>query len=108
MNVLYVEKIKDINGYGLTLCLLITLIGLVYMMCKVFTDEIGPATIGFFIVLFGFLIAPNVLGNIDFLNKEIIKYKVTIDSDYDINELYDKYDVIEVEGKIFTIEEKDD
>lgn len=76
------------------------------MFYELFNDKVEITIICFFIMFFGLLISPKIFENIKPLSREVVKYKVTIDSDYDINELYDKYDVIEVEGKIFTIEEK--
>ena len=35
------------------------------------------------------------------------QYQVTIDNSVTMSEFYDKYEVIEVEGKIYTIREKD-
>lgn len=40
--------------------------------------------------------------------EEHIEYKVTIDESVSMSEFYDKYEIIDQEGLIFTVKEKDD
>ena len=49
-----------------------------------------------------------VLGNINNKNDvNYIKYKVTIDDSVPMSEFMDKYEIIDQEGKIYTVKEKD-
>lgn len=57
------------------------------------------AFIGSLMMLFGFLSNTN---SIDY-----IEYKATIDDSVSINEFLDKYEILDQEGKIYTIREKD-
>ena len=66
---------------------------------KILFSVVGVVTIGIFVCLFCSSIKTD----------EIIdtKYKVTISDEVSMTEFYEKYEVIEQNGQIFTVREKD-
>jgi hypothetical protein len=76
---------------------------------EICSGEIGMAAftiiLGTFITLvFGFLMGDANSQPIAYKNQ----YKVTISDEVKMNEFYERYKVIDQEGKIYTVEERDD
>jgi hypothetical protein len=94
-----------VAGVIILICgILISLVSLVALVMAI-KEESSPAIVGF--------VATCVLGGlfigfgIDELNQQPeTHYQVTIDYSVPMNEFYKKYEIIEVEGKIYTIKEK--
>lgn len=53
------------------------------------------------------LIVGVVAGYLNFPLETIQEYKVTVSDDVSLNEFIEKYEIIDIEGKIYTIREKD-
>lgn len=77
----------------------------VYFLTRYFREE--PAIV--ILILSILFLCLSVIGVYQsFFMKEITYYQVTIDDSVSMVEFNEKYDIVEVEGKIYTIKEKED
>lgn len=69
------------------------------------TDNVVCGLVAFLVVgvLFGFLLGVKVEEYAD----TVSTYKVTISDEIKLNEFYEQYEILEQEGKIFTIKERE-
>jgi hypothetical protein len=59
------------------------------------------------ILTIGFMVFSGVGGMENKNNPHHIEYKVTIDDSVSMNEFLDKYEILDQEGKIYTVKEKE-
>ena len=100
IEVLDKAEIKDISFQGLVVGLLVFFI--VAIVGAIITEGESPAAIALisvFACLVTFFIFAKPTGE--------YKYKVTIDDTVSLNEFYEKYEIIDQEGKIYTIRLKE-
>ncbi|MGM9684183.1 MAG: hypothetical protein ACI3XQ_11365 [Eubacteriales bacterium] len=93
----------EFNEIALFSCTLICIAaGFFIDLYSDFSDGIFGAIAGFFIGIFVYAIIFQYIFQVKF-----IKYKVTISEEVSMTEFYDKYEIIDVDGAIYTIREKD-
>ena len=63
---------------------------------------IGCTFIGAYIGLIGFVISEHETNTVDY-----IEYKATVSDEVSMNEFYEKYEVVDQEGKIYTVRERE-
>ena len=92
-------------GIGLIVGIIIMIIN--YLDYEMFDPTLLILTGGFVIIglIFGMLIAENTNHETDTVDH--IEYKVTIDDSVSMNEFLDKYEILDQEGKIYTVKEKE-
>lgn len=61
----------------------------------------------FFILALGAGVVGSLGGTLSKTNINHIEYKVTIDNSVSMNEFLDKYEILDREGKIYTVKEKE-
>lgn len=94
----------EVNGTALISCTLICMIiGLFIDLCNDLSDGILGAIAGCLVGCFAYAIIFQCIFPIKF-----IKYKVTVSEEVSMTEFYDKYEIIDVDGAIYTIREKND
>lgn len=88
------------------------IIGIIVMIINYLDERIFDPTFLFLIgvlvlagSMIGMLIAENTNHETDTVDH--IEYKVTIDDSVSMNELLDKYEILDQEGKIYTVKEKE-
>lgn len=69
--------------------------------------EYEPGAIAFGIIIIGIAIATTIFILIHEVNKTYPLYQVTITETTNMKEFYEKYDIVDQEGLIFTIRDKD-
>lgn len=91
------------NETALLLCTLICIIlGLILDLCNDLSDGILGAIAGFLVGIFAYAIIFQCI-----FPDKFIKYKVTISEEVSMTEFYEKYEIIDVDGAIYTIREKE-
>ena len=94
----------ETNGTALFLCILIcAIVGFTFYLCNDLSDSILGAIAGCIVGIFAYAIIFQCIFPIKF-----IKYKVTVSEDVSMIEFYERYEIIDVDGKIYTIREKND
>ena len=92
----------EINGTALFLCTLICMIlGLFLDLFNDFSDGIFGVIAGCLVGIFAYAIIFQCIFPVKF-----IKYKVVISEEVSITEFYEMYEIIDVDGAIYTIREK--
>lgn len=91
-------------------CLILGLIGAVisiYVTIELFLNcyDIEPWIS--LVVAIAFIVAAILSGIPNKNNVDHIEYKVTIDDSVSMNEFLDKYEILDQEGKIYTVKERD-
>ena len=105
IDILSKTEIRDIHileFVGLTLVSILIAFGLVlWLDDKCDIDEIP---IIFLVIFLGGMMCLN--GVLSSYKTGKYEYKVTISDEVSLNEFYDKYEIVDQEGKIYTIKEK--
>lgn len=92
----------ETNGTALIFCTLICMfIGLIIDICNDLSDGILGAIAGSIVGIFAYAIIFQCI-----FPDKFIKYKVTISEEVSMVEFYEKYEIIDVDGMIYTIREK--
>ena len=93
----------ETNGTVLFLCTLICMtLGLIFDLCNDLSDGIVGAIAGCIVGMFAYAIIFQCIFPVKF-----IKYKVVISEEVSMTEFFDKYEIIDVDGVIYTIREKE-
>lgn len=93
----------ETNGTALFLCTLICMIlGSIIDLFNDFSDGIFGAIAGSIVGIFAYAIIFQCIFPVKF-----IKYKVTISDEVSMTEFYEKYEIIDVDGAIYTIRDKE-
>lgn len=93
----------ETNGTALFLCTLICIIlGLIIDLCNDLSDGIFGAIAGCIVGMFAYAIIFQCIFPVKF-----IKYKVVISEEVSMMEFYEKYEIIDVDGAIYTIRDKE-
>ena len=104
IEILSQEVCNEFQTVPLLLCLMIlSMIGMSIDLFNDFTDGIGGAFIG---CILGLLVYAIIFETI--MPEKYVKYKATITEDVSMTEFNDRYEIIDVDGKIYTIRERDD
>ncbi len=85
-----------------TILVVVGVIGIIYGI-----QEYEEGAIGFGIVMIGIAIIITTFTLIHEVNKTYPQYQVTITEKTNMKEFYEKYDVVNQDGLIFTIRDKD-
>ena len=103
IEILLQEVCNELQTVPLFLCIIIlSLIGMLIDLFNDFSDGIIGAFVGCILGLCIYAIIFNVI-----LPEKYVKYKVTISEDVSMTEFNDRYEIIDVDGKIYTIKERD-
>lgn len=95
---------NETNEIGLFLCTLIcAIVGFAIDLCNDLSDGIFGTIAGCLVGCFAYAIIFQCIFPVKF-----IKYKVTISEEVSMVEFYEKYEIIDVDGMIYTIREKND
>ena len=102
------ETISDIFGVIFTIALFAFIIGFIFIIITDGGDFPFYMFIASFIIMIisGGAFSINEANSIEIPNGKY-EYQVTIDDSISMSEFNDKYEIIEVEGKIYTIREKE-
>ena len=102
IEILSQEVCNELQLVPLFLCIMIlSFIGMLIDLFNDFTDGIVGAVLGCILGLFVYTIIFEAI-----IPETYIRYKVTISEDVNLKEFYDQYEIIDVDGKIYTIKEK--
>ena len=85
------------------LCLVVIVLSIYIVVCAIKEGSFGGAIVGLVFVGFGIFLNWVV---IDETIKPTPIYKVLVSDSVSMNEFYSKYEILNVEGKIYTIEPK--
>ena len=91
-------------------CLVLGLIGAfmsIYVTIQLFGDGYDIAPWISLVVVVAFTVVAILSGISNKNNIDHIEYKVTIDDSVSMNEFLDKYEIIDQEGKIYTVKERE-
>lgn len=92
---------NEANEIGFILCILIcAIVGFAIDLCNDLSDGIFGAIAGCVVGIFAYAIIFQCIFPVKF-----IKYKVTISEEVSMVEFYEKYEIIDVDGAIYTIRE---
>ena len=101
---------EDYLSMGILVCAMCTFMGLLFLLLAISARNMylnGPA------VLSGIVFAVCILLGILFLcigitnrNENHVEYKVILDDDVSYNEFISRYEMVDQDGKIYTIKEK--
>ena len=102
------ETISDIFGVIFTIALFVFIIGFIFIVITNADDFPFYMFIASFIIMItsGCVLTINEANSREIPNGKY-EYQVIIDDSISMSEFYDKYEVIEVEGKIYTIRKKE-
>ena len=97
---------KEFPPLLIVLCTIFMVVGFIILIIGKEFDSLLGAIIG--VVVFVCMFSPLSLGiNVSNQPSDIKEYQVTIDESVNMVEFNERYDVIKVEGKIWTIVEKE-
>ena len=112
VEILAVEQVGTVFKFGWTGFLVVVAIGLlitlvvgitIFLNTKDWTDLIKAVLIGVFISMIFGVTAGDLLNEpTEYTNQ----YKVTISDEVSMNEFMEKYEIIEQDGKIYTVRER--
>jgi hypothetical protein len=91
-------------------CLILGLIGAfisIHITIQLFGDGYDIAPWISLVVVVAFAVVAILSGITNKNNINHIEYKVTIDDSVSMNEFLDKYEILDQEGKIYTVKEKE-
>ena len=91
-------------------CLVLGLLGAfisIYVTIQLFVDGYDIAPWISLAVVIAFTVVTILSGIPNKNNVDYIEYKVTIDDSVSMNEFLDKYEILDQEGKIYTVKEKE-
>lgn len=104
IEILSQEVCNELQLVPLLLCIMIlSFIGMLIDLFNDLTDGIIGAFLGCILGIFIYAIIFHAI-----VPDKYIKYKVTISEDVSMTEFYEQYEIIDVDGKIYTIREKND
>lgn len=104
IEILSQEVCNELQLVPLILCTMIfSLIGTFIDLFNDFSHGIIGAVLGCILGLFIYAIIFDAI-----MPEKYIKYKVTISEDVSMTEFNERYEIIDVDGKIYTIKEKND
>ena len=85
------------------------ILGVAFIMATIFTFLDGYNTLGCIclIAMFASIIVAGLGGSKSKTDINHIEYKVTIDDSVSMNEFLDKYEILDQEGKIYTVKERE-
>ena len=92
----------NVNGYMFTFCLLV-IIALSYLVLDGPRDQGNHAFASICFVVSLFLLVVSTFGS---LATEHTEYKVTIDDSVNFNEFMERYEIVDQNGKLFTVKER--
>jgi hypothetical protein len=94
----------DFSVVSLTIFVLLLIVGILYSLAE---NELGPCIV-FTIagIIFGGIFGCLVGGIFQTPTAHETQYKITISDEVSMTEFYEHYEVIEQDGKIFTVREK--
>lgn len=91
-------------------CLVLGVIGaciFIYVTIQLFADCYDIAPWISLVVAIAFIVVAILSGIPNKNNIDHIEHKITIDDSVSMNELLDKYEILDQEGKIYTVKEKE-
>ena len=104
MEILSQEVCNEFNIIAFLACvILFMIIGMAFDFFKDLSDGVVGAFLGIMLGIFMYAIIFEAI-----LPDKYIQYKVTISEDVSMTEFYNRYEIIDVDGKIYTIKEKND
>lgn len=98
------------NGILPEWCFVLGLIGAfvsIYVTIQLFTDCYDIAPWISLVVVIAFTVVAILSGVTNKSNIKYIKYKITIDDSVSMNEFLDKYEILDQEGKLYTVKERE-
>lgn len=105
IDILSKTEIRDVHMLefvGLMLVLLILTFGLIFWI----NDKCGVIEIPLIFFVMGFIGIIFLSAAVSSYKTGKYEYKVIISDEVSLNEFYDKYEIVDQEGKIYTIKEK--
>ena len=103
IEILSQEVCNEFNIRAFLACvILFMIIGMAFDFFKDLSAGVVGALLGIFLGMFMYFIIFHVI-----VPDEYTAYKVTISESVSMTEFYDKYEIIDVDGKIYTIRERD-
>lgn len=109
INILNKEMIMEISNYGATIiyfCMTVIVISLLLYFFTSATERFETANVCFWtLVLSGFVLIITLIWNPQ-TETGRYRYEVTIDNSVSFVDLFEKYDVIKQNGRIWTLEDK--
>ena len=104
IEILSQEVCNEFNIRAFLACvILFMIIGMAFDFFKDLSDGVVGAILGIFLGIFMYAIIFETI-----LPEKYVKYKVTVTEDVSMTEFYKQYEIIDVDGKIYTIREKND
>ena len=95
------------NEFNIRACfacvILFMIIGMAFDFCKDLSDGVVGALLGIILGIFIYAIIFEAI-----MPEKYIKYNVTISESVSMTEFNDRYEIIDVYGKIYTIRERED
>ena len=98
-----IPVMKSHYGWGIFVVTLLVMMFVYVLASLLFDDTIGT-TLGIFVILIGACISCTTKDKVS----EYIQYKVTISDDVNFVEFTERYEILEQDGKIYTIRERDE
>ena len=104
IEILSQEVCNEFNPIAFYACMILFLfIGLAFDLIKDISDGIAGAILGLILGVITYFIIFHVI-----IPDEYTAYEVTISESVSMTEFNDRYEIIDVDGKIYTIRERDD
>ena len=104
IEILSQEVCNEFNIRAFFACvILFMIIGMAFDFFKDLSDGVCGAILGLFLGMIIYGIIFHVV-----IPEKYFKYKVTITEDVSMTEFYERYEIIDVDGNIYTIKEKND
>ena len=104
IEVLSQEVCNEFNIIAFLACvILFMIIGISFDFFKDLSDGVVGALLGIILGIFIYAIIFEAI-----IPEKYVKYKVTVTEDVSMTEFYKQYEIIDVDGKIYTIREKND
>ena len=98
------EVFNEFNVRAFFACMfLFMIIGLAFDFIKDISDGVVGAILGLALGLIIYVIIFQVI-----IPDKYIQYKVTISDSVSMTEFYDQYEIIDIDGEIYTIRERED
>lgn len=102
IEILSQEVCNEFNIRAFFACvILFMIIGMAFDFCKDISDGVVGAFLGIILGIFMYAIIFQVI-----IPDKYIQYKVTISEDVSMTEFNDRYEIVDVDGEIYTIRDK--
>lgn len=102
IEILSQEVCNEFNIIAFFACvILFMIIGMAFDFFKDLSDGVVGALLGIILGIFIYAIIFEAI-----IPEKYVKYKVTVTEDVSMTEFNDRYEIIDVDGKIYTIREK--